>query len=258
MQLARLAPKLFADLDALKPVVHDALSHLRPSSTKRYNIKSIESRLRVALKPFNIRFMSSPEPDCRISDDTWFVMMGGTCEFHWPPTIKIDMGYHPSSSRWPLSATRIRQLHCCLWRILSHELIHRHQFLHRVHADTDVVAASRVFATTADEKPLITDQKYHGEYDEIEAYAHDVVQEFYQRWPGAVNMSPYRLRSLVQQQFMLADDRELKTRFRSLWFYRSVFYGDATHPAVKTLFNKVYGWAAYGQPLGNYLPTDFA
>lgn len=258
MQVAVLAKKLNADLDVMMPLVHDAIKHLRPHSSKQYNVSTVVKRLETALIPFGIRVIRSTDAGCDPLDDTYFTVMGGECRFHtgWTiPRITIDIAHHPDTARWTMTDRRVVQLTHCIGRILGHELIHRYQIIRRGNTHGDEWSHHvRVFTPIAGDRKSQADQEYHGDYDEIEAYAHDIVQEFRQRYPGAATMSPYRFKKLVYTQFLYGDDDVLKTKFRSLWFYRAVFHHNPLHPAVNTLFNKVYGWAKYAPHLAAYVP----
>jgi hypothetical protein len=230
-------------LDALLPDLRLALNYLTPDPKRWYNVGNLQKRLNAGLKSYAIRIVVEDDSNVNVNDPVHFCLMGGWC---FENRIDIHIGVDPTTRRIWFDDNRLRQFTNRMLRSVTHELVHRFQMEHRADGwDHTMVYASDSNVSRIKQK----DQEYFGNYNEIEAYAHDIVQEFWHRWPGASNLSPYRLHSLVKRQF-IANDENLGYHSRSLWFYHNAFHGDINHPAIVTLLRKVHSWA------GNAMPID--
>ena len=77
--------------------------------------------------------------------------------------------------QWSRKTWAVRRFY--FWSYLLHELVHRHQGVYRSIKGEETNA--RVYRSQAEGVDLKAEQVYLGDYDEIEAYAHDVALEMW-------------------------------------------------------------------------------
>jgi hypothetical protein len=108
-----------------------------------------------------------------------------------------------------------------------HELAHRHQNNHRPEN-----TASQKFIPTADDEDLWDQQVYLGDFDEIEAYAHDIALEMIIWFPTL----RYRQAFAQIKKF----NHELINATYPIFFL--AFGETPNHPAMLLLRKKIQGW----------------
>jgi hypothetical protein len=229
--------------------------HLPDNQTSYHNVYNFRSQLALHLRPYGVSAGvildtdAPPKSHRKLSKGYLWPRISGYC--YWPtkahPTARIKLNLHhlPGEKRFAITTTRKQQLRFRIMVVLGHELIHRHQMDTRLRV---IGKSSRVFGVS---NPIdhqhAKDQKYLGDYDEIEAYAHDTFQEmwYYGQVDGGCTTRKFmkRVREIFHDQDMKAPV------IFPLCLYKDTFGGDSSHPAVQTLFRKIREWEKVGIPI---------
>ncbi len=141
--------------------------------------------------------------------------------------IRIRWHVHPLARRWVVTPTSWRHRRFYFWSFLMHELVHRHQDAARRKNTT-----SLVFKPAAEEKNLRAEQTYLGDFDEVEAYAHDIALEMVVWFPAM------RYREAFQHMKTF-HHRRITATYPG---YAGVFGETPTHPAMRALRRKIHVW----------------
>ena len=140
-----------------------------------YNVP-ILSRLNEVTTPFKL--------NNELVEDTTLDSTGLQLTAQWCPTrlktrprrridIHIEWHVHPRGHSYGVHTSDWQCRHFYFWSYVMHELAHRHQNNHR-----SGDACSQKFIPTANDDDELWDlQKYLGDFDEVEAYAHDIALE---------------------------------------------------------------------------------
>lgn len=141
--------------------------------------------------------------------------------------VRVLWHMHPETpKRYPMSVPEWNRLRYYWWQMVMHELVHRAQDVFRT-PDGDIKSF----------KPLTTDrerkeeQRYYGNYDEIEAHSHDAAFEFMSWWPDC------SYRDAVFQATTYTGRIIMPT----YCFYVAAFDGPK-HPAMLTFKRKCRAW----------------
>ena len=256
MNIATLAPKVYAELNEIYPSVMAATEYppAPDNQTTWHNISKFRTDLEEHLKPFRIKVTVAVDKDVPFeaartpTKGYVWPRIAGYC--NWPtkrkpqPGIEIELNHLPSQRRFPMTLIRKTQLRFRIVQVLTHELIHRHQIYKRLQLNT--TPPSRIFGlrdvVNAEHE---SDQKYLGDYDEIEAYAHDTVQELW--YYGKVNSTGRSFMKAARDYFHDQDTNV--PLIYPLWMYKETFGDDSSHPAVETLFRKIREWEKVAIPI---------
>jgi hypothetical protein len=145
-----------------------------------------------------------------------------------PVDIHIEWHVHPQGHRCGITPSDWKWRHFYFWAYLMHELTHRHQYGGR-----SKDAAKIVFPPMETEDAEIRDQQsYLGDYDEVEAYAHDIALEMTVWFPTM------RYREAFAQ--MLNIDSKLIAATYPI--FAEAFVKVPEHPAMRTLQKKIREW----------------
>ena len=121
-----------------------------------------------------------------------------------------------------------KRWHNWFWYYTMHELIHRVQDHHRPEAD------ARVFAVDTEDQKLKEQQTYLSDYDEIEAYSHDIAFEMHMHFPD-----------LSYRAALEAVKRSgPSTPYNTYRMYRRSFAETPNHPTLRALHRKLPKWYA--------------
>jgi hypothetical protein len=205
----------------------------RAETGKRINIQPFVSQLRTILKPHRIAVMVDPQKETRIARTSmqWYPPLGGVCyEATLPKVARIQVivGIHQSSNRLELNMDGWNLFEFRFLGVISHELVHRAQFA------AGRKGASLIFRPHLHaqmDKYQLLEQQYLGSIDEVEAYAHDCVEE----WLYLLPTQKLTMRGL-KHEFLG------ERRLPSLTYYADVFHRDSKHPAIQRLFRKILAW----------------
>lgn len=233
---------------------------LPDNQTSWHNIHNFRNELAYQLQPFGISVTAKPDDDPMplsktISKGYLWPRVSGFC--YWPTRkfsrarITLQLHHLPGQRRFAITTTRREQLRFRIMLILAHELIHRYQMDHRAVTATTFNPSRVLLSTSAmeDMSPeLKHDQRYLADYDEIEAYAHDTVQElwYYGQIQG-VDVAGPKLIKAAKAVFYEQDPKA--PLIYPLWMYSQTFGGDSSHPAVRALFRKIRAWEKVGIPI---------
>lgn len=227
------------DLDAVF-----AKTKTRAALGRKTNIKTFVRDLTRILKPHRVRVYTEVQDSFRAKSPSlqWYPPLGGYCyeSITKPSKIDIVLCTHASSNRLDLTQDGWHYFQYRFYKTLLHEMVHRAQFANGKRATTLVF---RPHSHASQDKYQFLEQKYLGEIDEVEAYAHDCVEEWHFLFP----QTPLTIRGLKR-------DFRGSRRLPSLSYYYDVFQGDETHPAVQRLFRKVHAWNDVMTPLVESLP----
>ena len=232
MQLLALHKKITDDALIMREAVESVLS---PGSQQRYggqtmSITPFLNRLNEVTLPFKVINV--------LVEDTEVDASGLQLTAQWWPTrtktrprryvdIHLEWHVHPQGHRCEVSTADRQRRHFYFWSYLMHELAHRHQNNHRPDA-----ASSQKFIPTADDEDLWDQQVYLGDFDEIEAYAHDIALEMIIWFPTL------RYREAFAQ--MKKFNHELINATYPLFAF--AFGETPKHPAMLLLRKKIQGW----------------
>ena len=141
--------------------------------------------------------------------------------------IHIEWHVHPQGRSCGVQTEDWQRRHFYFWSYLMHELAHRHQNNHR---SEDVL--SQKFIPTADNEDLWDLQVYLGDFDEIEAYAHDIALEMIIWFPTLGYRSAFAQMKKFQHELINA----------SYPLFATAFDETPKHPAMLLLLKKIQEW----------------
>jgi len=251
MNLQILNQSVTRNIRVIYPIitgVFDAIIERTTTSGRAVNVKTFIATLNQRLHGTRVRV--SREVTKRfgsVSDNNgqYYPPLGGYCYESAPSRparIKIILCIHPSTNRLELSKESWEYFKYRFLKCLSHELVHRAQFENGRRLDN--VLIFRPHAHPSLPKRLREDQTYLGDMDEVEAYAHDCVEEWYYLNPH----TPLTMRE-IKKEF-----RNTGGRLPSIQYYHETFLGDETHASVQRFFRKVKRWDDIIRPVSLDLP----
>ena len=143
------------------------------------------------------------------------------------PDIYIQWHINSSTRRFPITKAGWKRRRFYFWAYLMHELAHRHQDTSR-----PVSIGSKQFAPITDDKELWERQMYLGDFDEIEAYAHDVALEMIIWFPKMTYREAFKKMKMINRGLV-----------RSTYpIFADAFEETPTHPAMLVLRKKIRAW----------------
>ena len=233
MQLLTLHKKITDDALSMRKAVENVLT---PMSQQRYRGPSMYlapflSRLNEVTIPFKVHN--------ELVEDITVDSTGLQLTAQWSPAwlqtrprrridIHIEWHVHPRGRCCGVHASDWQRRHFYFWAYLMHELAHRHQNNHR-----SGDACSQKFIPTANDDDELWDlQKYLGDFDEVEAYAHDIALEMVVWFPTL----GYRAAFAEMKKF------HHKLINASYPLFAVAFDKTPKHPAMLLLLKKIRGW----------------
>jgi hypothetical protein len=148
--------------------------------------------------------------------------------------ITIHWLVHPSTRRVTFTPLKWAYYIFMYWLYVMHELVHRHQNITR---STD--ASCRIYRPAAKEsenRMLHDEQLYLGEYDEIEAHAHDIALELLALCPDlSFRDAMMKIRRSSHQSLT-------EQGMTTYPIYRQAFSGVRKHPVMPALHRKIKLW----------------
>ena len=253
MNLQILNQSIIRNTEQIYPIVNRVFEKImqRTLTTGRaVNVVSFINRLNRELKGTYIRVVSEFTKKFGTASENngqYYPAIGAFCyegTASRPARIRIILCLHPSTSRLQLSAEAWSYFQYRFLKCLSHELVHRAQFENGRSADN--VLIFRPHAMPNLPKKVLQTQTYLGDIDEVEAYAHDCVEEWYYLYPN----TPLTLRG-IKTEF-----RNHGGRLPAVQYYYEAFLGDETHPSIRRFFRKVKLWNDIIHPVSFELPKS--
>jgi len=231
MRIDALQRRVIMDAEMLASAVEDILPIVMPPVYAHHQMYmgSFVKRLRLACLDFNVHHTLALDPEVKTKE----IRISG----EWYPSqllpindtdadIQITWLVGPGGRRQAVTPTNWPRIRFAFWSYVMHELVHRAQDTFR----GDV--SSRVFKPEAADPATQTEQRYLGDYDEIEAYAHGTALEMLCWYTNLPFSDAFRLMKLEQQ-----DNADA-----TYPIYRKTFAGNLRHPAMKVFNRKVNVW----------------
>jgi hypothetical protein len=251
MNLRILNQSLTRNLDDLRPRVESVFRPIISSVARRphaVNVATFLASMKAALAGTKVRVVKEVTTKFGAPKDTdgqYYPALGGFC-FEPNPgrtaRIEIIVCIHPHTNRLPLSVESWEYFQYRFLKCLTHELVHRAQFENGRKQDNALIF--RPHASANVDKGMQAEQRYLGDMDEVEAYAHDCVEEWYYIYP----QTPLHLRG-IKREF-----RNKGGRLPAIQYYYGTFLGDESHPSVQRFFRKIKAWDEIIRPLSFELP----
>ena len=234
MRVDVLHRRLEHDINMLHPVVDSVFPVELPSQylNRSMNIKSFIDRLNVVCKPFSIfnEIQYDPAEEGLKVSGLW-LSTSELPENDSDADVRVLWHIHPNAKRRALGQLEWSRRRYFWWQVVMHELIHRHQDVYRTLREQH---EPKTFLPQTTSRSLKESQVYLGNYDEIEAHAHNAALEFHSWWTGL------SFRDAVMQS-MSYTGRVVEPTYN----YYAVTFGDTPrHPAFKVFRKKVKSWHA--------------
>jgi hypothetical protein len=249
VNLSVLYPTITSHLSAIRPAVDGVFDAIIDGPSRDINVSTFVSRLNTTFKStkdaVGIRLRArNDDAEHGSAGKLKYPAIEGYCiepNLEKCPTIRVVLCLDPATRRLSLSKAKWEHFRFRLLEVIGHELVHRAQYAHgRKHG-------SEYFFRPHPEqkvgKEIFKEQVYFGDLDEIEAYAHDCVEEWHYYYPNV----PLTTKAL-KVDFL--DGGTIRT----LNYYQNAFVGDVDHPAVRRLFRKARQWDTLITPLAATLP----
>lgn len=215
------------------------------------NVRSFLTRMNRALKGTKITVTKETTSRFGLPEDSngqYYPAMGGYCFeppfFKDTARIKLILCIHPKTNRMPLSVEAWEFFRYRFLKCLSHELVHRAQFKNGRKLHNALIFRPHALPNLP--KAVLQEQAYLGDMDEVEAYAHDCVEEWYYLNPT----QPLTTRA-IKKEF-----RNNGGKIPSVQYYFEGFFGDERHPSVQRFFRKVKKWNELIHPMSVDLPRS--
>lgn len=148
--------------------------------------------------------------------------------------ITIHWMVHPSTRRVTFTRDKLAFWFFTYWVYVMHELVHRYQNMTR--PETSTCRIYRPAAKETENSSLHEEQLYLGEYDEIEAHAHDIALELLALYPDL----PFR--QGMQEMRYTTHRSAAAGGLVTYPIYRQAFSGVRKHPVMPILHRKIRIW----------------
>jgi len=143
------------------------------------------------------------------------------------PDIYLQWHINLGTRSFPITKASWKRRRFYFWSYFMHELVHRHQDSSRPSS-----RGSRQFAPTSDDKEMAKQQLYLGDYDEIEAYAHDVALEMFIWFPTMTYREAFKEMKTIARRLAPATYPAFAVAFQET----------PIHPAMLVLRKKIRAW----------------
>jgi hypothetical protein len=231
MRIEPLHRRIVMDARVLHERIHDIFPAELPAAyrDRAINIGAFIKRLNALTRPLNIYN--------EISDDRTARQTSISFSGEWLPEcmlpannesadIRIYWILHPRGHRQKFTAQDWQYAHFVFWTVVMHELAHRHQDVYRGETRT-----ARVYRPHSSDASIQKDQLYLGDFDEIEAHAHDIAVEALHYYPE------------LSLSAALTEMREpVEVPATTYPIYLKTFKNSAQHPALAVLHRKIRHW----------------
>ena len=251
MNVVNIGTFLRSEFEPIRHAAEPVFRRLRRRNEngRRLRVTTITSTLAAALKDarIDVKAMTLPSADAAFSN---YPSMGGwtycRSERNSIPRIEIELAFEADCKQVLWSPIQWQHLQFRFYATIQHELVHRYQFLKRYRGPNNVEMMPMVYKPCEFvHKKQAKDQRYLGEYDEIEAYALDIVNEWWYYIGTTFTMQDLKRNFKSNADF----------RTPSMNYYSCVFNCDDQHLAIRTLFRKIKEWNAIVVPLAGSLPS---
>lgn len=234
MRLDALHRRVIMDARVIQEKVNTVFPRKLPSELRgrKTNIQTFLNRLNAATEPYGVKniIVDDPRLPKHVNKMTAYWIDERELPYEQSMAdIRLEWHMNPHSHRVQWSQRTWAQRRFFFWAFLMHELCHRHQNVYRENTDRH---ESRTYRADSTHEDIRKDQEYLGDYDEIEAYAHDVAFEMLIQFP---ELSFLEALSAVSVQTD-ADDPS------SYAFFMKAFETSPQHPALRIFRKKIRQW----------------
>lgn len=209
----------------LAPRINRRIAALRSELRGSVPLETVLELVQTALKPFGIRVYCIPDDTLTRPD----FICSGTYDFNKKrQPIDIVLHFNQGNRCFNFTTQSWRRFSFLLSQVVQHELIHKCQYSHRQAIENG--GSTLYYDIKAGEKSDKEHMDYLAEFDEIEAYAHDIALEILHHYPDT---DPYDVLRNINRR-------------RRLWswnFYRAAFkYSEDWSDVRHRLLKKTYLW----------------
>ena len=242
MQLAALHRRVIMDAR----VLHEAVNAVFPvKMPKRYqghafNLSAFLRRLNAVTEPLGVlneALTGTGTPKHLVQMTAQW--LPEDCLPHNGSSADVRLEWHMNAAsrrqRWTQREWTKRRFY--FWSYLMHELIHRHQDMYRG-AMQGHESLARVYRARVENTVLKEEQIYLGDYDEIEAHAHDVALEMRSWYPDA----SYRDALTQMKAETLSYGVGASQTTSTYTVYMQAFRTTPKHPALTVFHRKIKTW----------------
>jgi len=145
-------------------------------------------------------------------------------------TKYIILNFSNNHKTFTICSQRWKEFKFTLSQVCQHESIHQHQWQHR---DSSMYEVLPPEFRNAEEKTDINEERdYLSDFDEIDAYAHDIIMEIKHYYP---KKCPYRVLKSMNHH-------------KKIWsynYYKKTFKGTEWNVIKNRLYKKAYKWIPY-------------
>ena len=232
MRIHNLHRRVIRDMDMMLGPVNVLLPEKMPAcyTTRKMNLGAFVKRLNTITGQFNV--VNEVQDDITIPKGSSAVSGAWFPEDLLPENgsdadIRITWHPHPGNRRIKITPTIWARRRYYFWERVAHELVHRYQDI-----DRPEDSSARTFKVrTAEDDKAAEQKQYYGDYDELEAYAHDAALEMITWWPDK------SLRESVKLASRLDTEAVVWSTYHN---YMTTF--EIGHPARAHFRRKVKQW----------------
>lgn len=225
--------------DAVSPLLSADIPHDYDGRT--FNISTLIKRLNTLTEPFGV--FNRIQNDKKTTRGTiemsaeWFSEREKIRDPRTDADIYVEWYVHPCGHRVKLSATQWKEMVYRFWFYITHEMVHRHQNVHRaggtaIEPEHPNYNRARKFRARSEKQDIADEQKYLGDYDEIEAFAQGAAFEMLVWYPKL------GFRDVVNKVSTNTTPLGMPT----YQWYLSFFKDTPHHPAITIFKRKVTVW----------------
>lgn len=251
MNVQRLHQHVESHLQYIRPAIDHVflktIHRVEQDPSTAINTKTFVSHLNKGIRHLGVRVTVRPTDEFPF-DSNFYPPLNAWCyEPKKGKTARIQViicthtHHEPHRLRLTIQAWRYFQFR--FLKTITHELVHRAQYAMGRRYDNAFIFRPQAAARM--DKYMWTEQKYLGDMDEVEAYARDVVEEWYYMNPT----TPLSLKSIK-------DDFRHNQTLPAIQRYHGPFLGDEDHLCVRRLFRKINDWNKVLNPLAATLPES--
>jgi hypothetical protein len=208
----------------LGPQINQRLAQWKTKLIGRHRHEDLIKMLQSCLSPFGVKVKKQYDANL----DWQSIAVSGLFDSQIQRRNITLFLYFSWGSEWfRISEKNWKDLRFQLSQCVQHELIHRRQASYRQHLDNDYALYYDVKASNSLDKQTMD---YLAEFDEIEAYAHDIAMEIREFYPRT---NPYQVLRTINR----------RKRIWSWTYYQRSFKNSEDWSEVRQrLLKKTYQW----------------
>jgi hypothetical protein len=231
MRIDALQRRVIMDAEVLHTALKDILPTKMPVvyQHRHMNMASFVKRLNAATTDLNIHHTIAPDTrlgrnEIRISGE--WLPDNLLPEDNSDADVRIRWHIYPHTRRRSMTPYLWKRWRVSYWSYVLHEFVHRAQGALRADGNT------LVFKPEAADPEIHNEQKYLGDFDEIEAYAYEVALEMLCWYAD----QPFR------DAFQQMQQEHTNPSSATYPIYSKTFADNPQHPAVQAFHRKIKAW----------------